>query len=132
MEVVMPHTAADALASTTPISRLPPTALGLIDGGRRRRGLLFRDGRIAALGQPLLDDLGFEADSNLHGLHFTSFWAYADRSKVSDALETAIAENHAELTLDLAYVKGHSGRCDVTLEKAPEGGMLVVTLHCHD
>ncbi|SFI59707.1 hypothetical protein [Jannaschia pohangensis] len=128
----MPHAATTTIASTTPISHLPPGSLDLIDDDRRRRGLLFRDGRIAALGKPLLDDLGFDADTNLRGLHFASFWAYRDRTDVMKALQRAATEDRAELSLDLAYVKGQSGCCDITLEKAPVGGLLVLTLECHD
>ncbi|CTQ32129.1 hypothetical protein [Jannaschia rubra] len=128
----MTQTAFPALPSDTSPSDLPERALEMLSSDGRPRGLLFADGRVAALGPAMLRAMGFAADDDLRGLPFDSFWRHGDRPAIGAALRAARREGRASVDLDLAYVGARSGHSTVTLSPAPVGGLLVAVLHSPD
>ncbi|MCK0167498.1 hypothetical protein MWU52_08070 [Jannaschia sp. S6380] len=110
---------------------LPSEALSLLHQGEARVGLLYGDGRIAALGSTLLDDLGFHPGDDLRGLSFASFWHHSDRPMVNAALDTAQRDGNASMTLGLGYIKGREGTCTVSLSRAPLPDLMILRLVCN-
>lgn len=123
-------TAETPLPSTSRPEDLPDIALDLLDVNKTRRGLIYSDGRIAALGPALLADLGFDDQDDLNGLAFVSFWHHAERAAVTAALRRVRTEGTVRLNLDLSYMQDRDGTCLVTLEPAATGGLILVDLDC--
>ena len=126
------HTMTAPLPSDTPLRSLPMPALEAMEDGLGRRGLIFDDGRVAAMGGPLLDLLGFDQNANLSGLHFSRLWKHEDRGRAIAALKEARTVGRAELTVDMGYIDGARGPARVILSPAPAGGLLLVRVRRAD
>ncbi len=100
-----------------------------IGASGRPHAMVKADGLIAAITDPLLDDLGFEPGDDLSGLPFVSLWAHDIRPMVREALRQAIERKcSAELDLDLEYLQGVPQPCKVTLLPVEEGRHVMVVL----
>ncbi|CUH07105.1 hypothetical protein JSE7799_00005 [Jannaschia seosinensis] len=114
------------LTSSNQSKALPMLAREAMEDGLGRRGLIFDDGRVAAMGEPLLDLLGFDRDTDLTGLHITQLWRHCNRAKVTAAVQEARRHGRAELTLDMGYIDGARGLACVILTRAPAGDLLLL------
>ncbi|UWQ21331.1 PAS domain-containing protein [Jannaschia sp. W003] len=85
------------------------------------RALVRGDGMIGLLNPAFLEQLGFDPEDDLRGLHFAAFWSHELRADVSRALRDAGGGAERELALDLAYVTGTARQCRIVLRPLGTG-----------